>query len=583
MDQPTSRQHSRKLTIIAQDPAVENADGKILRSCVEVPMELLAPGPWGYRVQVIDYDASTEALFKPLEYQTKNGIPVDPYAKASDSVLINDPRFHAQNVYAITMRILARFEFALGRRVAWSFSGHQLKIAPHAFADANAFYSARDEALLFGYFPTRDGKGTVFSCLSHDVVAHETTHALLDGLRERYTDPSSPDQAAFHEGFSDVVALLSVFALKDVVTAGLTRLAKKLSTKPPKGLVPQSVLTADALRSSMLLAVAEEMGSELSAIRGEPLRRSATLVPSKTYVDDPEFLEPHRRGELLVAAMMNAFLAVWVDRLKPLGRIRGGYLDLERVAEEGARSADYLLTMAIRAIDYSTPVHMEFSDYLRALLTADLEIRPDEGGFPFRRRLRESFAAFKIGDTSDGKGAEPGVWYSPEQEDPDIELVYDTTHFESLKCDPTEVFRFVWENRGPLRLYEGAFTRVLSVRPCLRVGRDGFALHETVAEYIQILELRASELAALDIERPEGMPPETPVSLYGGGVLIFDEYGRVKFHIHNRLRRPERQTERLKHLWDYGYFNRGASAMRRFSHLHRMRALDARTHALQSW
>ena len=61
------------------------------------------------------------------------------------------------------MRTLARFKFALGRRVGWSFPGHQLKVAPHAFADANAFYSARDESLMFGYFPGR--QDTIFSCL----------------------------------------------------------------------------------------------------------------------------------------------------------------------------------------------------------------------------------------------------------------------------------------------------------------------------------------------------------------------------------------------------------------------------------
>jgi len=217
--------HWRTLTIIAQDPGVRGTSGGILRARVEVPMETLDVGPWGHRVHVIDYDASTATLFKPLDYGANGADAEDPYARAPDATLLRDPKFHAQNVYAIVMRILARFELALGRRVGWSFDGHQLKVVPHAFADANAFYSARDEALLFGYFPTRDGSDTVFSCLSHDVVAHETTHALLDGLRPRYTDPSSPDQAGFHEGFSDVVALLSMFGLKEVVAAGLDLLA----------------------------------------------------------------------------------------------------------------------------------------------------------------------------------------------------------------------------------------------------------------------------------------------------------------------------------------------------------------------
>src|SRR6185503_2322557 len=130
----------------------------------------------------------------PARYNGKTGECLDPFLKEPDARLLRDPSFHAQNVYATVMRTLSRFEFALGRRVRWGFETHQVKVAPHAFADANAFYSSDDEALVFGYFPAGDGT-MVYSALSHDVVAHETTHALLDGIRHRFLDPSSPDQA----------------------------------------------------------------------------------------------------------------------------------------------------------------------------------------------------------------------------------------------------------------------------------------------------------------------------------------------------------------------------------------------------
>ena len=353
------------------------------------------------------------------------------------------------------MRTLARFEFALGRRVSWGFHGHQLKVAPHAFADANAFYSEDDQALMFGYFP--GAESMVFSCLSHDVVAHETTHALIDGLRGRFTDPSSPDQAAFHEGFSDVVALLSVFSIRDVVEAVLDRNSgakkKKKTTKGHRNaaLVHEDDLTDEALRESLLFGLAKEMGQEMANMRGQALRRSVRLKPAD--VKGEEFEEPHRRGEILVAAMMGAFLGVIVERLRSLGRIEGKFFDRERVAEEAAESADYLLTMTIRALDYTPPVHVEFPDFLSALVTADHEIRPDDSKYRFRKHLIDSFRAYGI-KASPGTSDPDGFWLAPEGQ-----LVNDRIRFESMTRDPDEVFRFVWENRDVIGLSEGAFTQ----------------------------------------------------------------------------------------------------------------------------
>ncbi|MGH7718333.1 MAG: hypothetical protein ACREON_05755 [Gemmatimonadaceae bacterium] len=566
--------------------------GKILTTQVEIPAEELAEGPWGYRVHIIDYDASSDTLYKPIRYPPPTATEYkDPFAETDDAALLADPRFHAQNVYAIVMRTLARFEQALGRRISWGFYGHQLKVAPHAFGDANAFYSEHDQSLLFGYFPGR--RGTVFTCLSHDIVVHETTHALVDGLRPRFTDPSSEDQAAFHEGFADVVALLSVFSLRDVVAEVLR--GRRLRGR---NVIARSELTPPKLRKSVLFGLADEMGSELSLVRGQPLRQSAMLEPSPEHLTKAEFALPHRRGELLVAAMMNAFIEVWSARLEDLGVVAGGGLDLDRVVEDGADAADYLLTMSVRALDYTPPVHIRFGDFVTALLTADYELRPDDSRYGYREHLRRSFKAYGIypatwGRSTRSKSAssrrwrrktfrklpEPGLW------DPCNSLAFtqDRTHFEPMMRDPDEVFRFIWENRAALRLYEDAYSRVLSVRPCLRVGPDGFALHETVAEFIQILTLQARELKALRIAVPPGMPPSTEVTLYGGGTCIFDEYGRLKFYIHNSLDRPERQGARLAHLWASGVFDPDRRGVASFADLHRARAAGTMTDPREEW
>src|SRR5205823_8622482 len=63
--------------------------------------------------------------------------------------------------------------------------------------------------IFFGYFPaslTDPGFNlpgqTVFTCLSHDIIAHETTHALVDSQRDFFMEPTDQDAPAFHEAFA---------------------------------------------------------------------------------------------------------------------------------------------------------------------------------------------------------------------------------------------------------------------------------------------------------------------------------------------------------------------------------------------
>ena len=541
-------------------------NGQIVRARVKIPAETLSDGPVGYRVEVIDYDATNDTYYKPQPLPRASGDEV-PFENFSDAQLLGNPLFHRHNAYALVMRTLARFEFALGRRMSWGFGGHQLKVAPHAFADANAFYSEDDHALLLGYFPGREGM--VFTSLSHDVVVHETTHALVDGLRKRYTEPSSPDQAAFHEGFADLVALLSVFSLPGIVEW----LIDLTETGTPSKRLDVRRLTSKALRDSMLFGLAEEVGREAGGVRGQALRRSLELDPSPRYLDLEEFQEEHRRGEILVAAMLTAFIDMWTHRLEDLVEGRK-FVDRSRAIEEGADVADTLLTSAVRALDYAPPVDLTFGDYLSALLTADREIRPTDARYELRDRVARSFRAYGIQPASPEKD---GCWSrAPE------ELDNQRVHFEAMQRDPDEVFHFLWENRKALHLHPDAYTAVSPVRPCVRVGPDGFVLHETVCEYIQILEPFAFELERLRIRKPGGMPDEKKLKLFGGGTLIFDEYGRLKYEIYNPVSGP-RQSERLEYLWTRGFLRTGAAARLDFSSLHRQRATGTRSRVEEEW
>src|SRR5262245_62469404 len=120
-----------------------------------------------------------------------------------------------------------------------------------------------------------------------------------------------------------------------------------------------------------------------------------------------------------------------------------------------------------------------------------------------------------------------------------------------MLSDPEELFRFVWENRKTLKIDEDSYIEVQSVRPSIRIGPDGFVLHETVAEYIQILTLWTGELkSVLKITPPPEIPGNRRIRIFGGGVLIFNEYGQLKYHIPDRREElePERQVERLRCL-----------------------------------
>jgi len=162
-------------------------------SVLDVPYEPLGLGPTGSRLAVVDFDAVRNRFYEPVDLDTPE-LAVQAGVEPDE----RDPRFHQQMVYGVASSVLEQFDRAIGRRVR--FRRGRLTLYPHAFVGANAFYVPRLKAVAFGYFragadagPNLPGQ-TVFTCLSHDIIAHEVTHALVDRLRPHYGESptSSP-------------------------------------------------------------------------------------------------------------------------------------------------------------------------------------------------------------------------------------------------------------------------------------------------------------------------------------------------------------------------------------------------------
>src|SRR2546425_7053397 len=144
----------RPLRVYAFDPTA----GRNLSNymTINVRHERLTPGPIGKYLAVIDYDASNDCYYEPVDLDAP-AVLIRGGLEPSES----DPRFHQQMVYAVASETIRLFEFALGRRIHWrtdrSRKGlpfhSKLRISPHAMQEANAYYDPALRALLFGYFP----------------------------------------------------------------------------------------------------------------------------------------------------------------------------------------------------------------------------------------------------------------------------------------------------------------------------------------------------------------------------------------------------------------------------------------------
>ena len=155
--------------------------------------------------------------------------------------------------------------------------------------------------------------GTVFTCLSHDIIAHETTHAILDGVQRRFMENTHPDALAFHEAFADIVALFQHFSFPEVLRQQIGKTRGDLGT--------QNLLGQLAQEFGVAIGNYNTLRDAIGYVNPDTNRWEPLTPDPKDYLN---IVEPHARGSILVAAVFDAFTQIYKTRTADLMRIASG-------------------------------------------------------------------------------------------------------------------------------------------------------------------------------------------------------------------------------------------------------------------
>ncbi|HKS25595.1 MAG TPA: peptidase M4 [Thermoanaerobaculia bacterium] len=534
----------RPLRIYALDPTTSKLDGAV--AIVNVPWEPLRRGPVGRLFEVRAEDSVAQTAYESVDLD-EHAVLLRSGHEASPT----NPLFHQQMVYAVASLVYNTFRTALGRDLSWGFQRRakdgeyeRLILRPFGHDGSNAFYDPADGDVKFGYFTSQkvEGRnlpgGYTFTALSHDIVAHELSHAMLDGLRSRFLVPSNRDVLAFHEAFADLVALFQHFSYKEVVRSAIRKSHGKLSER------------------TALSDLAAQFGQTTGA--GPSLRTAADFthgVPTRKYRDD---LEAHKLGEVLIGAVFHAFTTVYdrkVARYVSLASSRNKAASempselQEILSHEAAQLASQFLSICIRAVDYCPPIDITFGEFLRAVITADTELVADDP-WAYREAWIDAFREREIFPSDVPTLSEDALlWRGPRVKIPPIEeLSFANLHFNGdpgqpmnaaeVEAQAAALARVIghpdWFSafglaRGDEEELEGDPVeppKIESIRSSRRIGPDEQILFDLVAEVTQ--------------KRTAKLKDGRRFPFYGGATIVFGPDGEVRYTVVKKVTHRER-------------------------------------------
>ncbi len=336
-----------------------------------VRVESLLDGPVSDRVAVVDVRADgslAPAVPRPSSDAELLPQTAEPY---------REPAIIRWSVFAIVLETLALFESpdCLGRVIPWAFGHPQLLVVPEAGEEPNAFYDRSSCSLQFYYFQGGQSGKRIDAAASHDIVAHETAHAVLDGIAPWLYASATVQAVAIHESIADLTALFAATFSRSLASRAL-------------------VLTAGNLAATGLFSsLAAEFGRGLGEKNG--LRTLVDEDPGKplalsAFGPGGRASEPHDVSVVLSRAFYALLMDAYDARLlRPPARANSQAHTLHfdgAPGRSGLPAQHAALRFAVglvkrllfRGLDYLPPADVGFLDLARAVLACDRAAHPED-------------------------------------------------------------------------------------------------------------------------------------------------------------------------------------------------------------